>query len=403
MLFFLTATGSEEASLRFWFPNLAFVLLFSVPIVTSRLLSEEWRSRHLDILFARPISPAGVVVGKWLAAVALFLLLLIPSAVYVGFLSAWGMPDWPPMIASYLGAVLLIALFCAVGTMASALTPTAVAAALGAFALLVVAQLANSASAVRRISFQPHLDGFARGAPSVENVLYFASCTAAALLVAAGWQSVRRRVEHRARALVVPAMALLAALALNLAPVPAGARIDVTATGRFSLSRPTKEVLRNVKTPARITAFAPEGSAEARDARVLLDQFERENEKIEGRILDFAKFQGEAQRLGAQDDGEVVVEVDQRKEVNGPVVEQLIASSLQRLARGTPKTVCSLVGHGEKELDSDDQDGYRGAFLAMERNGFEALRLDLTVAQTIPQIARSLRSWARRRNCSPTR
>ncbi|HEY3240607.1 MAG TPA: hypothetical protein VGL92_13635, partial [Acidimicrobiia bacterium] len=75
--FYVVADGAREASLRFWFPNLAFVLLVTAPIVTSRLLSEEWRSRHLDILLARPISPAGLVVGKWLAAVALFVLLLV--------------------------------------------------------------------------------------------------------------------------------------------------------------------------------------------------------------------------------------------------------------------------------------------------------------------------------------
>ena len=63
-IFFVVADGSREASLRFWFPNLAFVLIVTVPIVTSRLVAEEWRSRHLDILLARPIAPAALVVGK---------------------------------------------------------------------------------------------------------------------------------------------------------------------------------------------------------------------------------------------------------------------------------------------------------------------------------------------------
>src|SRR5207247_1387693 len=56
-IFFVVADGSREASLRFWFPNLAFVLIVTAPIVTSRLIAEEWRSRHLDILLARPITP----------------------------------------------------------------------------------------------------------------------------------------------------------------------------------------------------------------------------------------------------------------------------------------------------------------------------------------------------------
>ncbi len=384
VIFYVVADGAREASLRFWFPNLAFVLLVTVPIVTSRLLSEEWRSRHLDILLARPISPGGLVVGKWLAAVALFVLLLVPSAVYVAFLAAWGNPDWPPMVASYVGALLLIGLFCAVGTMASALTPTAVAAGLGSFAILVVAQLANGVKAVRGFSFQPHLEGFARGVPGVDDALYFASFTAAALVVAGGWQAFRRTVTGRLRALTVPVAALVVAAAVNLVPVPASARVDFTATGRFTLARATKEVLRNVDVSARITAFAPEGSGEARDAEVLLDEMERVNRKIDGRVLDFSKFQGEASRLGVVDDGEVAVEVKERKEIVAPLVEGLVASALQRLARGRPQTVCSLVGHGEKELDAQEPAGFSLALALMDRNGFEARRLDLTVARSIP-------------------
>jgi ABC-type Na+ efflux pump permease subunit len=105
------ADGAREASLRFWFPNLAFVLIVTAPIVTSRLVAEEWRSRHLDILLARPITPVALVVGKWLAAVAFFVLLLAPTLVYCAFLAAWGAPDWPPLVASYVGALATMAGF----------------------------------------------------------------------------------------------------------------------------------------------------------------------------------------------------------------------------------------------------------------------------------------------------
>ncbi len=388
-IFYVVADGAREASLRFWFPNLAFVLLVTVPIVTSRLVAEEWRSRHLDILLVRPVGPGALVVGKWLAATGLFLLLLVPTFVYALFLAAYGDPDWPPLIASYLGAGLLVALFCAVGTMASALTPTAVAAGLGAFTLLVCGQLATSIPAFRGLSFQPHLEGFARGAPSLEDVLYFISGTSAALVIAAGWQGFRRRVpgplsRARLQPLVVPVVALIGAVALNLVPVPASARVDLTATGRFTLSSQSREVLRNVRTEARITAFAPEGTAEERDARLLLGAFHRANGRIKTRVIDFAKFQGEALQLGASDDGQIVVQVGERKEIVAPLVEGLITSALQRLARGRPQTVCSLAGHGERELDSSSPDGFQFARTTMEANGVETRRLDLTVAKQIP-------------------
>ncbi|HTC82690.1 MAG TPA: DUF4350 domain-containing protein [Acidimicrobiia bacterium] len=388
-IFFVVADGSREASLRFWFPNLAFVLIVTAPIVTSRLVAEEWRSRHLDILLARPIGPAALVVGKWLAAVGFFVLLLAPTLVYPVFLATWGTPDWPPIVASYLGALLLVALFAAVGTMTSALTPTAVAAGLGAFALLVVAQLANNVPAFHGLSFVPHLESFARGAPGLEDAVYFVSSTVAALVVAAAWQAVRRRGASplrggRLRAAAVPAMVLAAIVALNLVPIPATARVDLTASGRYTLSKASKEVLRNVKQKAVVTAFAPEGTAQARDAAVLLAQFRRANHNIHTRVLDFAKAQGEALRLDAQDDGEVAVELGDRKEVVAPLIEQLVTSALQRLSRPKPQRLCALAGNGARELDSQLPQGFERARETVERNGIDTRRLDLTVATAIP-------------------
>jgi ABC-type uncharacterized transport system involved in gliding motility auxiliary subunit len=188
----------------------------------------------------------------------------------------------------------------------------------------------------------------------------------------------------RLRAAALPAVVLAAALVVNLVPVPASARIDLTATHRYTLSGESKQVLRNVK-QAVVTAFAPENSPQARDAAVLLAQFRRANDKIRTRVLDFAKAQGEALRLGAQDDGEVVVEIGERKEVVAPVIEQTISSALIRLARPTPQTLCSLEGNGERRMDSENPDGLQLARLTAERNGIVTLRaIDLTVADSIP-------------------
>jgi hypothetical protein len=388
-IFFVVADGSREASLRFWFPNLAFVLIVTVPIVTSRLVAEEWRSRHLDILLARPIAPAALVVGKWLAAVGFFVLLLAATLVYPVFLATWGEPDWLPIVASYGGALLLVAVFCAVGTMTSAVTPTAVAAGLGAFAVLVVGQLANNVPAFEGLSFQPHLESFSRGAPGLEDTVYFVSAVAAPLVVAAGWQTIRRRGASplrggKARAGALPALVLAATFALNLIPIPATARLDLTASGRYTLSNESKEVLRNVKQQAVVTAFAPDNTPQARDAEVLLAQFRAANSNIRTRVLDFAKAQGEALRLGAQDDGEVVVEIGERKEVVAPVIEQTISSALIRLVRRAPQTLCGLEGNGERQLDSEAPQGLQLARLTAERNGIATRGLDLTVAGSIP-------------------
>ncbi|HUR74178.1 MAG TPA: Gldg family protein [Sporichthya sp.] len=384
LLFFLVSDGAREASLRFWFPNLSFVLLVTVPIVTSRLIADEWRTRHLDVILSRGLTPSGLVLGKWLASVAFFALLLVPTLLYAGLLERWGHPDYPPMLAAYAGALCLVALFCAVGTLASALTPTAVAAGLASFAALVGAQLVDGIAAFDAVSYQPHLDAFSRGAPQLEDLLYFVSITAVCLVLAAAAQIGRIRFTDRARALAGPAIALAVALGVSLVPVPASARADFTATERFTLSSPTKQVLHELAAPVTVTVFESSGSAEARDDRVLLDQFRDESAQFTGRVLDFTSSIGEATRLGATDTGDVVVDNGNRREVFAPLTEEGVTSAISRLQRGKPQTACALAGHGERELDDTEAGGYELARQAMKDNGIAAMRLDLTVAQKIP-------------------
>lgn len=382
--FFLVTDGSREASLRFWFPNLGFVLLVTVPIITSRLIADEWRSRHLDVLLSRPVAAAGVVVGKWLAAMVVVLAMLVPTLAYSLFIALWGHPDWPPIVASYLGAVLTVAFFCAIGTMCSALTPTAVVAGLCSFAVLVALQLAGGVDALSAASFQSHLEGFSRGDPGLDDLVYFVTGTVIALVVAGTWQRVRRGMLEWGRPLLLPALALAAAVCANLVPIPAQARWDLTANGRFTLSQASKEVLQRLTVSARITAFEPSNSSDASDAQILLQQFSRANPRIRFRVLDFVHARGEALRLGAKDDGDVAVEVGQRKEIIAPLDEQTLTSAIQRLARGKPQQVCAIAGHGERELDDTSPEGYDATRALLEDSAIDTARLDLTVADRIP-------------------
>lgn len=389
-LFYVVSDGSREASLRFWLPNLAFVLLVTVPVVTSRLIADEWRTRHLDVILGRGVAPSGLILGKWLSAVGFFAVLMVPTLGYVALLAFWGRPDYLPIVSGYAGALCVIALFCAVGTLASTLTPTAVAAGSASFALLVGAQLAGNTGSLHGLSFQPHLDDFYRGAPQLSDLVYFASTTAVCLILAVSRQIGRLRLSDRIRGLVGPAIALAVALGVNLVPVPASARVDLTAAGRFTLSKPSGEVLDALTVPVRITVFEPSGSAEARDARVLLDQFTRHSRQVSARVIDLSNTPGEAARLGAKDSGDVVVEARDTRETFAPLTEESVTSAISRLARGSRQMVCAMAGHGERELDDDAPGGYQAARAAMKENGITAMRLDLTVAQSVPKECSTL-------------
>jgi hypothetical protein len=381
--FFVVTDAAREASLRLWFPNLAFVTMVTMPVVTSRTVAEEKRMRHLDVLLARPVGNGALVVGKWLGVLFLFLTFLVPSGVYLGFLAAWGQPDWPPIVTSYLGAVVLAALFAALGTMTSVLTATPILAGLASFAVLVGLQLAANTPMVRSLSYVEHLDAFARGAPRLTDAVYFASATAICLAVATLWQTVRRTAVRLSK-LVAPAVGVAVVASANWAVMPVDRVFDVTATGRFTLSRAAREALANHPGPVTITAFEPANSPLAKDDAVLFRQLRSLKRNLRYRVLDLDREQGEALRLGVDNYGQAAVEVESRREVVSPITELSVVSALERLARRRPQTLCALTGHGERSLEDRAPAGYASAKAAMGINGAFAQEIDLTADQRIP-------------------
>jgi hypothetical protein len=381
--FFVVTDAAREASLRLWFPNLAFVSTVTMPVVTSRTMAEEKRMRHLDVLLARPVAAAALVVGKWLGVLLLFLTFLAPSAVYLGFLAAWGRPDWPPIVTSYVGAVAIAALFAALGTLTSVLTTTPILAGLASFAVLIGLQLGGSTPGIESISYVEHLDAFARGAPRLTDVVYFVSAIAVCLGFATLWQQVRRTAVRLSK-LVAPMTGLAVLASANWAVIPLDRVFDVTATGRFTLSRASREALANHPGPVTITAFEPTNSPLAKDDAVLFSQLRSIKHNLHYRVLDLDREQGEALRLGVDNYGQAAVEAQSRREVVSPITELSVVSALERLARRRPQTMCALSGHGERSLEDRAPAGYSTALEAIGINGASAKEIDLTVNQGIP-------------------
>ena len=81
-----------------------------------RLVSEELNIGSYEILLTMPVTLTDVIIGKFLAAVAFVIAMLVPTFMYPVTL------DWGPVAGGYIGAVLLGAAFSAIGLFASALT-----------------------------------------------------------------------------------------------------------------------------------------------------------------------------------------------------------------------------------------------------------------------------------------
>ena len=124
-------------------------MMVAIPALTMRLLAEERRSGTLESLLTAPVTEAEVVVAKWLAGVVMYLVLLIPFALYLPFLyyQANYRFDLGPVLALGLGLTTLGMMFVAIGLFFSALTRNQVVAAVGTFAALFVLVLVNTVMA----------------------------------------------------------------------------------------------------------------------------------------------------------------------------------------------------------------------------------------------------------------
>jgi len=184
---FLNQPGTQAMTpLRLFFGGTIFFwlfLLFVVPVITMRLIAEERRSGTIEPLLTAPLTEGQVIAGKFLAALGFYVMLWLPTFVYVLILKSHSSIDLGPVAAGYLGIFLLGILFLGVGTFASTLTDNQLIAAILAFAAMValfsvglLEQLVVSSSffksALSYMNLWTQMDDFAKGIVDTRHVVY---------------------------------------------------------------------------------------------------------------------------------------------------------------------------------------------------------------------------------------
>ncbi len=166
----------------FWLVQLAIA-----PLLTMRLLAEERRSGSIEVLMTAPATEVEVVAGKYLAALAFYLFLWLPTLAYAGLIAWQSEVDWGPVASGYLGVLGIGALFLSVGLFASALTKSQLVAAIVTFALLIfffsfglletLLQGETARAVFGYLNLWNHMDEFARGVVDSRRLVYYLSTT----------------------------------------------------------------------------------------------------------------------------------------------------------------------------------------------------------------------------------
>ncbi|HZJ57850.1 MAG TPA: ABC transporter permease [Clostridia bacterium] len=117
--------------------SITFIFLIVVPILTMRLMPDDKRQRTDQLLFTSPLSLTGIVLGKYLAAVSVFVLTLLITCVYPIILSFFGNLAIWEIVGGYIGFLLLGSAFIAIGLLVSTFTDNQVIAAVITFSALL--------------------------------------------------------------------------------------------------------------------------------------------------------------------------------------------------------------------------------------------------------------------------
>lgn len=186
-IFFLFTgfTPGEPAEMRRIFLALVWILVPTVPAISMRLLAEEQRSGTIETLLTSPVSDLQVIVGKWLGALGFFVVLLLPTLVFVILLEVWGDPDYGPIVSGYLGLLFVGGLYLAIGTFASGLTRNQIIAFLVAVFTILLFTVVTFflprvvppflAAAMFYLNVNEQYGDFSRGLVDISNLVFFLS------------------------------------------------------------------------------------------------------------------------------------------------------------------------------------------------------------------------------------
>jgi ABC-2 type transport system permease protein len=157
----------------------SFVMLFAVPLLSMRLISEERRQQTLTFLFSAPLSITEIVIGKFMGLVAFLSVVIFFIAAMMSSMNLWTEIDFGYIFSNILGLWLLVASFSALGIYVSSLTSQPVVAGIITFVALFAMLLldhffaGDPTSTMAYLSLMRHFEPFSRGLLDTKDFAYF--------------------------------------------------------------------------------------------------------------------------------------------------------------------------------------------------------------------------------------
>ncbi len=169
--------------------TMSTLIVFVTPLLTMRLMSDDRRQKTDQALLTAPVNLLGVVLGKFLAALSVYLLGFLPTIIFEIIVMSLVELNILAYLYALLGAVLLGSTLIAIGMFISSLTESSVVSAILTFVVNIVIIYASGiassipvewiSTVVSKIAFINAFNNFGSTVFSIPDVFYFLSITVA--------------------------------------------------------------------------------------------------------------------------------------------------------------------------------------------------------------------------------
>lgn len=185
IFFFFGVVGSATSNMSSMFSSMFMIVLFLIPILTMKLMSEEKKNRTDQGLLTAPVGLWSIVLGKYFAALTLFIIAESVVFIYSIIIAVYGEVLWASLLGNYFAMLFLGAAFIAVGLFVSSLTENQMASAVASMLALFVLYLFDSLAAnitneyiqkaMLSLSFYSRYIEFTQGVFNLSSVVFFIS------------------------------------------------------------------------------------------------------------------------------------------------------------------------------------------------------------------------------------
>lgn len=183
LFFWVTSIYSGNADLGGVFANIMMIVELIIPILTMRMISEDFKLKTDQALLTAPIRPISIALGKYFSAVIVYLMGISVTLAYAAVVSFFTTPDWITVLGSYIGILTMGMALISIGMFISSLTESQIVAAAVTYAVSIFIILMDGIlgffkksflyNFLSYLSFSKHYKNFTLGIVNMEDIVFF--------------------------------------------------------------------------------------------------------------------------------------------------------------------------------------------------------------------------------------